>query len=51
MLSLFTRILHWFEPSLHNELEQYIQTRNPQTAGELDHIIQEFSYKKQRGCI
>jgi hypothetical protein len=51
MITLFSRIIKWFEPSMQSELEQYICIRNPQSAGDLDKLIQEFSYKKQGGWL
>ena len=51
MITLFNRIIKWFEPSQQSELEHYIQLRAPQTAGDLDKLIQEFSYKKQGGWL
>jgi len=51
MLTLFNRIIGWFTPTQQSELERYIQARPPQTAGDLDKLIQEFSYKKQQGWL
>jgi hypothetical protein len=51
MITLFNQIIKWFEPSQQSELERYIQTRGPQSAGELDKLINEYSYKKQGGWL
>jgi len=51
MSALFNRIIQWFAPASTSELEQFIQRRQPQTAGDLDKLIQEFSYKKQGGWL
>ena len=51
MLALFKRIIKWFESSQQSELERYIQTRGPKSTGDLDKLIQEYSYKKQGGWL
>jgi len=51
MPTLFNRIIHWFTSSHQSDLEHFIQQRHPQTAGDLDKLIQEFSYKKQGGWL
>lgn len=51
MITLFNRIIKWFEPSQKSELEQYILARAPQHAGDLEKLIQEYSYKKQGGWL
>lgn len=51
MLVLFNRILNWLTPESQSDLESFIQLRQPKTAGDLDKLIQEFSYKKQGGWL
>ena len=51
MLALFNRVINWLTPSTHSDLEHFIQLRQPKTAGDLDKLIQEFSYKKQGGWL
>ena len=50
-MSFISKIIQWFEPNRQSELERYIQARAPQHAGDLDKLINEFSYKKQGGWI
>lgn len=51
MITLFQTIVKWFEPSGAGELERYINSRNPQDTGDIDKLIQEFSYKKRGGWL
>ena len=51
MLALFNQLIHWLAPSTQSELENFIQLKQPKTAGELDKLIQEFSYKKKGGWL
>lgn len=47
MLALFERIVKSF--SYQNELDQYIQARNPKNAADVERIVQEYTYKQMRG--
>lgn len=47
MLAFFERIVKSF--SYQNELDQYIQARNPKNASDVERIVQEYTYKNMRG--
>ena len=51
MLTLFQKLVNSFGISYKNELEEYIATRNPKTAEDLERLQREFTYKQMGGWI
>jgi len=49
MLAFFERIVKFF--SHQSELDRYIQSHNPQNAGDVERIVQEYTYKQMRGWL
>ena len=47
MLAFFERIVKSF--SHQNELDQFIQSRNPKNAADVERLVQEYTYRQMRG--
>ena len=51
MITLFKRIIKWFEPSQQSDVEHFIQARNPQHPGDIDRLLYEYNYRQQGGGL
>ena len=46
--SLKERLKEMFPNQYQNEVEQYIESRNPKTASDVEHLMQQWTYSKQK---
>ena len=51
MITLFNRIIKWFEPSQQTDVERFIQARNPQHPGDIDRLLYEYNYRQHGGWL
>ena len=49
MLAFFEQILNYF--SYQSDLDEYIKSRNPKNAADVERIVQEYTYKNMRGWL
>jgi hypothetical protein len=49
MLAFFEQIVKLF--SHQHDLDVYIKDRNPKSAGDVERLIQEYTYKQMRGWL
>ena len=46
--SLKERLREMFPNQYQNEMEQYIESKHPKTAGDVEHLMQQWTYSKQK---
>jgi hypothetical protein len=46
--SLKERLKEMFPNQYQNDVEQYIESRNPKTASDVEHLMQQWTYSKQK---
>ena len=46
--SLKERLKEMFPNQYQNDVEQYIESRNPQSASDVEHLMQQWTYSKQK---
>jgi hypothetical protein len=51
MLAFFERMVKSFSITQYSEIDEYIRSRNPKSAADVEKFIQEYTYKKMRGSL
>lgn len=46
--SLKERLKEMFPNQYQSEVEQYIESKNPQNASDVEHLMQQWTYSKQK---
>jgi hypothetical protein len=48
---MFRRIIEWLTQPQITELEQYVSSRQPKNAADVEQLIQEFNQKRRLQCF